>query len=162
MAKKPQGDRNTGLETLLEQAQWSRTQLANAVNRLGDQLGMTLKYDHSAVSHWLSGTQPRERVRRIILEVLERRIGRPLTYAEAGLRQPSRGEALTTAIPSSRFWIWEGPTWTPRDAVSWPWGCIRQPLPFPSSPVRHRRRSGSAQRNPPGASGRKKWQPCGR
>ncbi|MFE9911375.1 hypothetical protein [Streptomyces clavifer] len=93
MAKKPQGDRNTGLETLLEQAQWSRTQLANAVNRLGDQLGMTLKYDHSAISHWLSGTQPRERVRRIILEVLERRIGRPLTYAEAGLHHPSRGEA---------------------------------------------------------------------
>ncbi|MGW4228759.1 hypothetical protein ACWEF9_05630 [Streptomyces sp. NPDC004980] len=54
---------------------------------------MTLKYDHSAVSHWLSGTQPRERVRRIILEVLERRIGRPLTYAEAGLQQPGRGEA---------------------------------------------------------------------
>ncbi|MEU4260422.1 hypothetical protein ACYCCF_10505 [Streptomyces argenteolus] len=92
MAKKPQGDRNTGLETLLEQAQWSRTQLANAVNRVGVQHGMPLKYDHSAVSHWLSGTQPREQARRIILEVLERRLGRPLTYAEAGLQQPRRGE----------------------------------------------------------------------
>ncbi|MER5892674.1 hypothetical protein [Streptomyces sp. NPDC001876] len=92
MAKEPQSDRNTGLESLLEQAQWSRTQLANAVNRVGAQLGMTLKYDHSAVSHWLSGTQPREQVRRIILEVLERRIGRPLTHAEAGLLQPRNSE----------------------------------------------------------------------
>lgn len=92
MAKEPQSDRNTGLESLLEQAQWSRTQLANAVNRMGAQLGMTLKYDHSAVSHWLSGTQPREQVRRIILEVLERRIGRPLTHAEAGLLQPRNSE----------------------------------------------------------------------
>ncbi|MFJ1617726.1 hypothetical protein ACIODT_32815 [Streptomyces sp. NPDC088251] len=92
MAKAPQDDRNTGLETLLEQAQWSRTQLANAVNRTGVQVGMTLKYDHSAVSHWLSGTQPREQVRPIIIEVLERKIGRPVTYAEVGLQPPKGGE----------------------------------------------------------------------
>ncbi|MFB6945310.1 hypothetical protein ACFCZY_14730 [Streptomyces sp. NPDC056237] len=92
MAKAPQDDRNTGLETLLEQAQWSRTQLANAVNRTGGQVGMTLKYDHSAVSHWLSGTQPREQVRPVIIEVLERKIGRPVTYAEAGLQPPKGGE----------------------------------------------------------------------
>lgn len=92
MAKAPQDDRNTGLETLLEQAQWSRTQLANAVNRTGVQVSMTLKYDHSAVSHWLSGTQPREQVRPIIIEVLERKIGRPVTYAEAGLQPPKGGE----------------------------------------------------------------------
>ncbi|MFF0290203.1 hypothetical protein [Streptomyces sp. NPDC005262] len=92
MAKEPQDDRNTGLENLLEQAQWSRTQLANAVNRTGGQVGMTLKYDHSAVSHWLSGTQPREQVRRVIIEVLERKIGRPVTYAEAGLQPPKGGE----------------------------------------------------------------------
>ncbi|MFJ1847488.1 tol-pal system YbgF family protein [Streptomyces sp. NPDC088146] len=92
MAKAPQDDRNTGLETLLEQAQWSRTQLANAVNRTGVQVGMTLKYDHSAVSHWLSGTQPREQVRPVIIEVLERKIGRPVTYAEVGLQPPKGGE----------------------------------------------------------------------
>lgn len=92
MAKAPQGDRNTGLETLLEQAQWSRTQLANAVNRTGAELGMSLKYDQSAVSHWLSGTQPREQVRRVIVEVLERKIGRPVTFAEAGLQPPKGTE----------------------------------------------------------------------
>ncbi|WNI23851.1 hypothetical protein [Streptomyces sp. ITFR-16] len=92
MAKAPQDDRNTGLETLLAQAQWSRTQLANAVNRTGGQIGMALKYDHSAVSHWLSGTQPREQVRRVVVEVLARRIGRPVTFAEAGLRPPKGGK----------------------------------------------------------------------
>ncbi|MFF8956539.1 hypothetical protein [Streptomyces sp. NPDC014894] len=85
----PLKKRNTGLEALLEQARWSRTQLAGAVNRTGDQIGMSLKYDQSAVSHWLAGTQPREQVRGVILETLERKLGRPVTYAEAGLQQPT-------------------------------------------------------------------------
>ncbi|GAA2959606.1 MULTISPECIES: hypothetical protein [Streptomyces] len=94
MTSHAENERNTGLAALLEEAVWSRTQLANAVNRMGAQLGMPLKYDHSAVSHWLSGTQPRQQVRRIILEVLQRRIGRPLTHAEAGLRVP-RGDGAS-------------------------------------------------------------------
>ncbi len=55
---------------------------------------MTLKYDQSAVSHWLSGTQPRAQVRPVIVEVLERKLGRPVTYAEAGLRSPKPGPAV--------------------------------------------------------------------
>lgn len=85
--------RNQGLESLLEQARWSRTQLAAAVNRTGAQAGLTLKYDQSAVSHWLAGTQPREQVRGVILETLGRKLGRPLSYAEAGLRAPKAKEA---------------------------------------------------------------------
>ncbi|MFC5152687.1 hypothetical protein [Streptomyces amakusaensis] len=88
VARASLNQRNTGLEGLLEQARWSRTQLANAVNRTGAQIGMELKYEQSAVSHWLAGTQPREQVRGVILETLERKLGRPLTYAEAGLQQP--------------------------------------------------------------------------
>ncbi|MER5767640.1 hypothetical protein [Streptomyces sp. NPDC001985] len=88
VAQASRKQRNTGLEALLEQARWSRTQLAGAVNRTGAQIGMPLKYEQSAVSHWLAGTQPREQVRRVILETLERKLGRPLTYAEAGLQQP--------------------------------------------------------------------------
>ncbi|MFI7287204.1 hypothetical protein ACIBRY_11245 [Streptomyces anulatus] len=84
----PRSDRNSGLENLLEQAGWSRTQLANAVNRTGGEAGLALKYDQSAVSHWLSGTQPRAQVQPVILEVLERKLGRPVTYVEAGLRSP--------------------------------------------------------------------------
>ncbi|MET8655599.1 hypothetical protein [Streptomyces griseus] len=84
----PRSDRNSGLENLLEQAGWSRTQLANAVNRTAGEAGLALQYDQSAVSHWLSGTQPRARVRPVIVEVLERKLGRPVTYIEAGLRSP--------------------------------------------------------------------------
>ncbi|MEU0986074.1 hypothetical protein [Streptomyces sp. NPDC005953] len=84
--------RNEGLEFLLEQARWSRTQFAAAVNRAGAQAGLSLRYDQSAVSHWLAGTQPRAQVRGVILETLARRLGRPLTCAEAGLRPTGRNE----------------------------------------------------------------------
>ncbi len=89
MSVAPRSERNSGLENLLEQAGWSRTQLANAVNRTAGEAGLALKYDQSAVSHWLSGTQPRAQVRPVIVEVLERKLGRPVTYAEAGLRSPN-------------------------------------------------------------------------
>ncbi|MGK5450871.1 hypothetical protein [Streptomyces radiopugnans] len=88
VAEASHGSRNSGLENLLEQARWSGTQFAHAVNRAGAEVGLTLKYDQSAVSHWLRGTQPREQVRPVVLEVLGRRLGRPVTYAEAGFRRP--------------------------------------------------------------------------
>jgi hypothetical protein len=96
MVKAFQTARNKGLEALLTQAQWSRTQLANAVNRTGAQVGTVLKYDQSAVSHWLSGTQPREQVRPLIIEALERKLGRPVTYAEAGLQPPKNRKSSDT------------------------------------------------------------------
>lgn len=102
MAQASQNARNAGLETLLEQARWSRTQLANAVNRIGAQIGVSLKYDQSAVSHWVAGTQPREQVRPVIIEALERRLARPVTYAEAGLRplKDGRGSASGDTVES--------------------------------------------------------------
>ncbi|MFI8163089.1 hypothetical protein ACIF6I_28155 [Streptomyces microflavus] len=92
----PESNRNSGLENLLEQAGWSRTQLANAVNRTAREAGMALKYDQSAVSHWLSGTQPRAQARPVIIEALERKLGRPVTFAEAGLRSPKAGSTADT------------------------------------------------------------------
>ncbi|MYS23408.1 MULTISPECIES: hypothetical protein [unclassified Streptomyces] len=77
--------RNTGLAALLDEADWSRTQCALAVNRAGQEAGMALHYDQSAVSHWLSGTMPRVKVRPVIVEVLARRLKRPVTLREAGL-----------------------------------------------------------------------------
>ncbi|RLV08551.1 hypothetical protein CTZ27_07090 [Streptomyces griseocarneus] len=79
---------NTGLARLLDEARWSHTQLAQAVNRTGAEAGLALKYDQSAVSHWLSGTMPSAKVRPVILEVFSRRLKRPVTYAEAGLAMP--------------------------------------------------------------------------
>jgi hypothetical protein len=43
--------RNAGLAALLDEADWSRTQCALAVNRAGHEAGMALHYDQSAVSH---------------------------------------------------------------------------------------------------------------
>ncbi|MEV7546861.1 hypothetical protein [Streptomyces sp. NPDC089915] len=79
---------NTGLTTLLEQAGWSRSQFASIVNRVGAEAGLVLTYGQPAVSQWVAGHQPRPRVRALIIEAFERKLGRPVTYAEAGLTAP--------------------------------------------------------------------------
>jgi hypothetical protein len=76
---------NPALDRLLEQARWTRTQLAQQVNRLGRQAGLDLTYDRTAVAHWIAGTPPKPQVRPLILEALSARLGRPVTHAEAGL-----------------------------------------------------------------------------
>ncbi|MFJ5997551.1 tetratricopeptide repeat protein [Streptomyces sp. NPDC092370] len=79
---------NEGLNRLLTEADWSLGQLATAVNRAGDEAGLAVRADKSNVSKWLKGTTPREKVRPLILEALSRRLGRQVTYAEAGLPAP--------------------------------------------------------------------------
>ncbi|WP_198668659.1 tetratricopeptide repeat protein [Streptomyces triticisoli] len=79
---------NVALGRLLTESRWTHRQFARAVNRIGTETGTLLRYDESAVSHWLGGTVPREAVRVCILEALSRRLGRPVTHAEAGLPVP--------------------------------------------------------------------------
>ncbi|MCX5606475.1 hypothetical protein OHB39_02510 [Streptomyces sp. NBC_00047] len=79
---------NAGLATLLEQAGWSRSQFASIVNRVGAEAGLALKYGQPAVSQWIAGHQPRPQVRALIIEAFERKLARPVTYAEAGLTPP--------------------------------------------------------------------------
>ncbi|MFH8614817.1 hypothetical protein ACH4E8_07030 [Streptomyces sp. NPDC017979] len=76
---------NTGLESLLQQAKWSRSQFALVVNRMGAEVGLELRYDQSAVSHWVAGTTPKPAVRRLIVEAFSRKLHRSVTHAEAGL-----------------------------------------------------------------------------
>ncbi|MFJ4771359.1 hypothetical protein ACIP88_19985 [Streptomyces uncialis] len=76
---------NPNLARLLDQAGWTRTQLAQQVNRLGPQAGLELTYDRTAVAHWIAGTAPRPQVRALIVEAFSARLGRPVTHAEAGL-----------------------------------------------------------------------------
>lgn len=87
---------NKALAALLDQARWSRGQFATAVNRTGAEAGLSLRYDQSAVSHWLSGTTPRRDVRPVVLEALARRLKRPVTHAEAGLPAPDGHDGTGT------------------------------------------------------------------
>ena len=80
-----QREPNTALGHLLAESRWTYRQSARAVNRIGTETGTPLRYDESAVSHWLGGTIPRDAVRACILEAFSRRLGRPVTHAEAGL-----------------------------------------------------------------------------
>ncbi|BCL31505.1 tetratricopeptide repeat protein [Streptomyces aurantiacus] len=79
---------NTALGRLLAESRWTYRQFARAVNRVGTETGAPLRYDESAVSHWLGGTVPRGPVRGCLLEALSRRLGRPVTHTEAGLPVP--------------------------------------------------------------------------
>ncbi|MEO3976006.1 hypothetical protein [Streptomyces sp. CAU 1734] len=84
-----QNQRNTGLKNLLGQAQWSESKLAQVVNRLGAEAGIALTYGQSSVAHWVRGAQPHEKARPLIVEAFQRRLRRPVSYAEAGLRRPA-------------------------------------------------------------------------
>lgn len=87
---------NAGLAALLDQAGWSRSQLALIVNRVGAEAGLMLKYGQPAVSQWVAGHQPRPQVRALIIEAFERKLGRPVTYSEAGLKPPPGEEEADT------------------------------------------------------------------
>ncbi|MFD4700945.1 tetratricopeptide repeat protein [Streptomyces niveus] len=89
MAKREQ---NGCLSRLLNESAWSHSQFATAVNKVGTEQGRPLKYDASAVSHWLDGTVPRKEVRPLILEALARKLGRPITHLDAGLPSPLDGQ----------------------------------------------------------------------
>jgi len=78
---------NRGLAALMAEARWGNGQLARAVNRVGQESGLALSYDESAVSHWLGGTVPRRQVRPVVLEALSRRLGRPVSPPEVGFER---------------------------------------------------------------------------
>ncbi len=82
------GTPNLSLASLIAEARWTNGEVARAVNRVGSELGLSLRYDDSAVCHWLSGTVPRSRVHQAILEAFSRRLSRPVTPREAGLATP--------------------------------------------------------------------------
>ncbi|QXV55773.1 hypothetical protein [Amycolatopsis sp. TNS106] len=80
----PRRARNDRLRALLTTAEWSYDNLARTVNVAGAECGLRLRYDRTAVAHWLSGSRPRAQVPMLIAEVLTRRLGRAVTIAELG------------------------------------------------------------------------------
>lgn len=85
---------NAWLGDLLAEAGWSGAELARAVNALGTLHGLALRYDRTAVAHWLSGTRPRRPVPELIAAALTERCGRLVTVAEAGLGAGSAGPGV--------------------------------------------------------------------
>ncbi|MEU5427585.1 tetratricopeptide repeat protein [Streptomyces olivoreticuli] len=85
MAKR---ESNACLCRLLDETGWTQSQFATAVNRVGTEQGRPLRYDASAVNHWLGGTVPIQKVRPLILETLSRKLGRPIAEADAGFPSP--------------------------------------------------------------------------
>ncbi|MEU7191683.1 tetratricopeptide repeat protein [Streptomyces sp. NPDC045369] len=79
---------NTELRRLFTESGWTFDQCARAVNRVGTERGTPLRYNGSAVHHWLGGTMPREPVRQLIIEAFSRRLNRPITRGEAGFPDP--------------------------------------------------------------------------
>ena len=89
---------NRGLAALMAEARWGNGQVARAVNRVGLESGLDLRYDESAVSHWLTGTMPRRQVRPVLLEALSRRLGRPVGPHEAGFGNAPVARPETDAV----------------------------------------------------------------
>ncbi|MFE0104903.1 hypothetical protein [Streptomyces sp. NPDC059009] len=92
--------RNHQLAALLAEADWSAAQLARRVNALGGARGLRLRYDRTAVAHWLAGTRPRRRVADVVAEVLSQATGRTVTPDDTGLAPlaRARGEVLSPAV----------------------------------------------------------------
>ncbi|WP_432003474.1 hypothetical protein [Streptomyces sioyaensis] len=76
---------NLSLAALMREGQVGNAQLARTVNRVGAELGVTLHYDKTTVSHWLKGSMPKAAARPAVVEGLARLLGRPVTSSEAGL-----------------------------------------------------------------------------
>lgn len=76
---------NVLLEALVEEAGMSRAGLAGHVNRAGLARGLSLRYEHTAVSRWLKGQRPRGQVPDLICEVLVGRLGRPVGLDDIGM-----------------------------------------------------------------------------
>lgn len=81
---------NAELERLYRETGWTLRQFVQAVNRVGTEQGTALKYREPSAHQWLQGHLPRQDVRRVVIEALSRKLGRPLTQVEAGFPSPSK------------------------------------------------------------------------
>lgn len=81
---------NTRLRGLLAEADWNGAQLATALRQVALEHGLHLACNRSMISRWLSGTTPRPPAPALLLEVLSRRLKRPIGAVEAGLSSAPR------------------------------------------------------------------------
>ena len=79
------------LDALIDEAGMSHDGLAARVNRIGQQHGLTLLYDHTSVRRWIRDyTIPRSQVPELICEILGQRIGRIISLTDIGMARAGR------------------------------------------------------------------------
>ncbi|MCZ9349128.1 hypothetical protein NGM36_04855 [Streptomyces mutabilis] len=101
------------LRSLIKEAGWSGEECAKAVNAVGAEAGLALRYSRASVTQWNAGSQPRDPVPRLIAEALSRRLRRAVTMADIGFDdssaywcEPSLPEQLAelaAAVGSERY-----------------------------------------------------------
>ena len=89
---------NTQLAQLLDESGMPAKGLARRVVSRGDELGLSLSYDHNSVRRWLEGERPQQPVPALISGVLSETLGRPVSPQDCGL--PS-GDEHTLEFPLS-------------------------------------------------------------
>ncbi|MGP4114355.1 tetratricopeptide repeat protein [Streptomyces sp. 4N509B] len=83
MAKRER-EPNEALRRLYQETGWTLRQFVQAVNRLGAEEGIPLRYRECSAYEWIHGNLPRAPVRPLVAEAIARRLGRPISQAEAG------------------------------------------------------------------------------
>ncbi|MFE1073146.1 tol-pal system YbgF family protein [Streptomyces sp. NPDC058783] len=94
--------RNGLLAQLLAEADLSAAQLARDVNRLAAAQGMSLRYDRTAVAHWLAGSRPKAPVPEFVAQALTRRTGRPINPEETGLAETAADDGWDDEVERGR------------------------------------------------------------
>jgi tetratricopeptide (TPR) repeat protein len=80
---------NLQLAALADEAGLSHKGLARRVINAGESKGIQgLRYNHSSVTRWIAGEQPKEPVPELIADVISLTLGRPITVTNIGM-QPS-------------------------------------------------------------------------
>jgi tetratricopeptide (TPR) repeat protein len=87
------------LRELLAEANWTGDAFARAVNTVGAEAGISLRYGRSAIAHWLSGVSPRPPVPDLVGEAFARKLRRPVSVGETGLARPESSDP-----PHVRWW----------------------------------------------------------
>jgi hypothetical protein len=89
---------NTLLRALLAEADWTGDALARAINIVGAEAGLALRYGRSSVAHWLSGMCPRPPVPEMVAEAFSRKLGRPVPVVATGLSRVAGPAAQSAGL----------------------------------------------------------------
>jgi len=95
---------NTRLRELLAETGWTGDALARAINAVGAEAGMPLRYGRSSVAHWLSGMRPWPPVPELVAEAFSRKLRCPVSAGDTGLTRPDTDG--TARIPAPRRDQW--------------------------------------------------------